>query len=300
MSLLPLVLFFGAMPTTALTAPSAAVHDTIPGTAWTTADWEIFQASIRHAVAARIDTLPVGAAIALVGLRFVGAPYTPGTLEQPGPEQLVVNLREFDCVTFVEHVLALVHVARHDGVALLDDAPRARMRYEAVLRELRYRGGRIDGYASRLHYFSQWLAEHASRGRLHVLGDEIGADTDARPVQFMSTHPAAYPKLAGRPVLEEIRRGERRIGPRRVVPKAEMRRVEPLLRDGDLLAMTSAVEGLDVAHVGFAVLVGGRPHLLNAPLVGRSVELSPLPLMEHLAARTRQTGVIVARMDERW
>ena len=35
---------------------------------------------------------------------FLGTPYVGATLEQE-PEQLVVNLRAFDCTTFVENVL---------------------------------------------------------------------------------------------------------------------------------------------------------------------------------------------------
>jgi hypothetical protein len=49
----------------------------------------------------------VGEIMVWVGKQFIGAPYVPHTLELPGEEQLVINLREFDCVTFVESVLAL-------------------------------------------------------------------------------------------------------------------------------------------------------------------------------------------------
>lgn len=281
-----------------LPAQTPAATDSIAGTAWTTADWRILEITVRRAAAARIDTLPIGDAIALVGRGFVGARYTPGTLEAPGAERLIINLREFDCVTFVEHVLALVQFARHDGTAALQDAAGARARYERLLADLRYRDGRLDGYASRLHYFSDWLADHERRGMLRVLGDEIGTGTDARPITFMTAHVAAYAQLADSAVRRRIADHEATLGPRRMVPKSDVRRLEPLLRDGDVLAMTSTLEGLDVAHVGFAVLVDGRPHLLNAPLVGKSVELSPLPLHEHLAARRSQSGVMVARLPD--
>jgi hypothetical protein len=41
------------------------------------------------------------------GSQFLGAPYEPDTLEGEGPEELVVNLRTFDCVTFVENAVVL-------------------------------------------------------------------------------------------------------------------------------------------------------------------------------------------------
>lgn len=289
-------------------APAAQVPvggplDTIPGTTWTNDDWRLFEATVRWGVAARLDTLPAGAAIVQVGRRFVGVDYKPGTLEAPGPERLVIDLREFDCVTFVENVLALSHFIRHDGARVLADPPKARARYEAYLRDLRYRDGRLDGYPSRLHYFSEWLSDHERRGMLRQLGDEIGAVPDDRPIDFMTTHATAYRQLADSANLAAIRQVEARLnaGPkRRYVPKAAIQSIESRLRDGDVLAMTSALPGLDVAHTGIAVMVDGRPHLLNAPLVGKSVELSPLPLPEHLAARSKQTGVMVGRMRSDW
>ena len=42
-----------------------------------------------------------------IGKYFIGTPYAEGTLKAKGAERLVVNLREFDCVTFVENVVAL-------------------------------------------------------------------------------------------------------------------------------------------------------------------------------------------------
>jgi hypothetical protein len=59
--------------------------------------------------------------MALVASTFVGTPYEPGTLELPGPERLVVNLRTFDCVTLVEHALVLARLITRGGEAVLAD-----------------------------------------------------------------------------------------------------------------------------------------------------------------------------------
>lgn len=278
--------------------PARADAPPPPAARWSAADWTTFDATIRRAATARLDTLPLGQAIVTLGRWFEGAVYQPGTLEVPGPERLVINLQAFDCVTYVEQVLALTRFARHDGVAALADTARARRRFEGYLAELRYRGGRPAGYASRLHYFSEWLAVQAKSGRVTLLDSAIGAVPDTRPLGFMTAHASSYRQLAVPAVRRQIRAVEQRLSAtpaRPYVPKSDLPRVEPLLQDGDVLAMTSALDGLDIAHVGFAVVVNGRPHLLNAPLVGKSVELSPLPLTEHLAARSRQTGVMVGR-----
>src|SRR4026207_600489 len=85
--------------------------------AWPDADWRVLDHKVRWAVAQRLDTLPLGTAIARLGETFVGTTYTPGTLEAPGPEHVVVNLHEFDCVTFIENMLAMTRFIRQDGLA---------------------------------------------------------------------------------------------------------------------------------------------------------------------------------------
>lgn len=271
-----------------------------PDPGWTAADWRILEEKVRWGAAHGLDTLPLGQAIARLGETFVGATYRPGTLEVPGPERVVVNLRELDCVTFVENVLALVRFIRHDGVAALADPGAARARYESYLRDLRYRDGRVDGYPSRLHYFSEWLADNERRGALRVVTDELGAMDDPEPLGFMSSHPAAYRQLAEPAVLEAIRAMERRLNagpPRRYLPEGRIAAAAPGIRDGDIIAATSTLPGLDVAHTGFALWRDGRLHLLHAPLVGKSVEISTQPLAERIASIATQDGIMVARVE---
>src|ERR1041385_5730273 len=90
---------------------------------WPDADWRVLDAKVRWAVAQRLDTLPIGTAIARLGETFVGTTYTPGTLEAPGPEHVVINLRELDCVPFGETWRARTGFTGEGGVA---DDPRHR------------------------------------------------------------------------------------------------------------------------------------------------------------------------------
>ncbi len=275
--------------------------DTIPGTVWTHEDWRIFEAKVRWSVDERLDTLPAGEAIAALGRSFVGTTYTPGTLEAPGPEHVVVNLRELDCVTFIETVLAIHRFVRNEGLAGLDDPAAARATYEALLADVRYRGGKLDGYASRLHYFSEWLADNQARGHLELVTDRLGGVPDAEPIDFMSTHPDAYRQLADSAMLAAIREVEAALngdGPRIYLPQRAIADAAPGIRNGDLIAATSTVSGLDIAHTGLALWVDGRLHLLHAPLVGRSVEISEVPLAERILGISGQDGIMVARWLE--
>lgn len=287
-------------PGSASAAPVPAA-DSIPGTPWTIEDWQIFESKVRWGASHGLDTLPLGEAIARLGVTFVDTKYTPGTLEAPGPEHLIVNLRELDCVTFVENVLALTRFIRHDGVAALADPPAARRRYEGYLTDLRYRNGVLDGYPSRLHYFSEWLADNARRGRLRLLTQDLGGVVDSEPIGFMSAHRSSYRQLADTGNLRAIEAMERRLnaGPGRwYLPEDRIAAVAGRIHDGDVIAATSTLPGLDVAHTGIAVWRDGQLHLVHAPLVGKSVEISELPLADRILQIKTQDGIMVARPVE--
>lgn len=276
----------------------AALADTIPGTTWTAEDWRILEARVRWAAAERLDTLPFGRLVARLGRSFVGTTYTPGTLEPPGPERLVINLRELDCVTFVENMLALARFVRHDGVGALADPAAARARYEGYLRDLRYRGGRMDGYPSRLHYFSEWLADHEARGQVRLLARDLGGVVDREPIDFMSRHPQAYRQMADSAVRAAIASVEARLNAgagRWFIPEDRIAAAAGRIEDGDVIAATSTLAGLDVAHTGIALWQDGQLHLVHAPLVGKSVEVSVLPIAERILANKTQDGIMVGR-----
>ena len=267
--------------------------------AWSDADWKVLDTKVRWAVAQGLDTVPIGTAIARLGETFVGTTYTPGTLEAPGPEHLVINLRELDCVTFVENMLAMTRFVREDGVAALANRPAAEAHYAGYLEELRYRGGHLAGYASRLHYFSEWLSDNAARGRLRLLTRELGGVPDSEPVSFMSAHPGSYRQMAEPGVAEAIRAMEARLNaalPRWYIPEDRIAAVADRIHDGDVIAATSTLPGLDIAHTGIALWKNGELHLLHAPLVGKSVEISTLPLAQRIQEIKGQDGIMVARV----
>lgn len=257
--------------------------------AFTPEDRRVFDETMARARADRLDTLPLGQIVARLGRGFVGAPYTPGTLELPGPERLVVNLREFDCVTFVENMLAMARAIR----AGTPDFGA----YTAELRRIRYRDGVLNGYTSRLHYFSEWIDDAAAKGLAEPMSTRLGGVVDTAPVRFMSAHPGAYRQLSDPAILGAIRSLENRLSatPRIYIPEAALADAAPGIRSGDIIAATSTLEGLDVAHTGIALWVDGRLHLMHAPLVGRAVEISEHPLADRIRRIGTQDGVMVAR-----
>ena len=243
--------------------------------------------------------VPLGRSAVRVGELATGTPYVPGTIDAylvsgalpTTPEPLTLSLTQFDCVTLVESCLAVSRATGREEPPTWDDFGRE-------VERMRYRGGMRQGYGSRLHYFSEWIADGATRGLVRDLGLELGAVEDRRPLRFMTQHRGSYPALANDAVYQEIGTMERRLdgAPRRVIPTARIADVANGIETGDVLAFATAIPGLDVTHAAMAYREGdGTLRVLHAPLSGGVVEVSRLALPEYVAAIRRATGVMVAR-----
>jgi hypothetical protein len=272
--------------------PAAPVQPDTPGTdASLQEDRAIFDATMERARREGLAELPIGERIVALGRWFVGADYVPGTLEVV-PEQLVVNLRQFDCVTYVESILAMARVL--GGPVQTFDA------FQEEIRTIRYRDGLLAGYPSRLHYFSDWIVDNENLGIVQDVTRGLAGIPLDEPIDFMTSNRQRYPALAAPAVLEEIGRQERALSARSLhyIPKNQIATIAEQIQNGDIIAATSAIRGLDVAHTGLAIWIDGDLHLMHAPLVGSSVEISERPLAERIMGISGQDGIIVARPVE--
>jgi len=254
--------------------------------------------AVRGAAHHRPD-VPLGRAAATVGEQALGTPYEAFTLEAylraggspPRAEPLTLSLTRFDCVTLVESCLAVARLARAG-----EDPDWAAFGRE--MERLRYRGGERTGYLSRLHYFSEWIADNERRGGLRDLGRELGGVADTRPLRFMSAHRDSYPALADLEIHAALQAHERTLDghTRWVVPTERIASVSDRIQTGDVLAFATSIEGLDVTHAAFAYRDGaGVLRVLHAPLSGGVVEVTRSTLTEYVRAIRRSTGVLVAR-----
>jgi hypothetical protein len=206
----------------------------------------------------KISGGPKSRETAEIGQLLIGTPYLAGTLEREGTERLVVNLREFDCVTFVENVVAIAWFLR--------SKERSFESFQRLLQKIRYRRGRLQGYSSRFHYFSEWIQDNGKKGILKDVTRKIGGRAIRKTINFMTTHPHLYLSLREAVNLRKMKSVEKRISTRPFfsVPKKALRHFEDRIQDGDLIAITTNRKGLDVQHVGHAATVKNRIHLLHA------------------------------------
>lgn len=234
-----------------------------------------------------LEATPGETAVKIAEL-FIGKPYVGQTLEE-SPERLVCNLREFDCYTFVENVVALTRMNTYNvtdyGV------------FQDLLVKMRYRGGKIDGYGSRLHYFTEWANQAEDNGLVTNLTKSWGK-ASTKQLNFMSTHPQYYPAMNDTKVKERIGRVEKYLNqsPFFEIKKENFHEVEYKIKTGDLVVFTSTVAGLDVNHEGFAYWKNGKLHLLHASLDYKKVMVSPETLGEYLQKIKKHQGIMVLRL----
>lgn len=229
-----------------------------------------------------------------VARRLKSVPYVAKTLENNEQERLVVNLRQLDCTTYVETVLAIVECARQGRLRFAD--------FCEQLRLIRYKGGEVD-YTTRLHYFSLWIDDNWRIGYVEEIGepDPPFSARQRLQIDYMTKHPEQYPMLNGKPAtIERIARMENTLNGREVayIPKDSIANT-PLMRqtvhDGDIIAIVTRKAGLDTSHIGIAVWHKDGLHLLNASMVHKKVVEERRTLFDYMQRNRSQIGIRIVR-----
>ncbi|HMS66203.1 MAG TPA: DUF1460 domain-containing protein [Ignavibacteria bacterium] len=247
---------------------------------------------------ASLDTsmrsLPVNELIVEVGKTFMGTPYVAGTLdENPSSEVVTVNITGLDCVTFVENCLVFSRLMKEGKLDFAD--------YMAELEKIRYRNGVNEGYPSRLHYFSDWIYDNQQKGIVIDITKDIGGVPYNKNIDFMTSHRNSYKQLANDDNnYSQMMTIEGDINTRQLyyIPKEDIANVYDKLQTGDIVGITSNLDGLDVAHTGYVYKEDGYTYLLNASLKNKQVEISSMELQDYMMSNPKQGGIIVARVQE--
>lgn len=117
----------------------------------------------------------------------------------------------------------------------------------------------------------------------------------------MSHNRSAYPALSDQEAFEGIKNME--VGYRShrfpFVKSARLsaKPVINALKGGDIVALTTKVNGLDVSHVGLIVIEKDGPHLLHASSKAGEVVVDRLPLTEYMRKSPSLTGIRIIRLQ---
>lgn len=225
-----------------------------------------------------------------------GIPYVAHTLEVNKTERLIVNLRQLDCTTYVENVCALTWCMKQKKYTFED--------FCKILQTLRYRGGKLNGYASRLHYFTQWIEDNTLLGLVHETQSK-GAPFNATQtihIDYMSKNPDKYKMLKGQDsLIAEIAQQEKQLNGKkyRYITKNAIynnKITRETIADGDIIAILTNIPGLDTSHIGIAVWHKDGLHLLNASQIHKKVVEEPMTLRKYMSKHPKQTGIRVVKM----
>lgn len=232
------------------------------------------------------------------GETLIGKPYVPHTLEGNPTEQLVVNLQQFDCATFIETTLALAlaeqELPEHYSATQLETT------FKKYLTKLRYRHGRIDGYVSRLHYLSDWLRDNERKGIVQEVTRDIGGIQVQKDINYMTESLQRYPALSDPTTYKQMVSIQSDLSqqPFYLVPRKAIKAAESKIKEGDILMFTAARPGLDMRHVGYATWRNGKLYLLHASSDNHQVTISQQPIADYLASNRNLSGLRVARVRD--
>ena len=238
---------------------------------------------------------------------FIDKPYVAHTLETDGEESasfneksgaaikeesVVVNLREFDCTTYIETVVALTQTVRSQDHSFDN--------FIKNLKTLRYREGVLNGYSSRLHYFTDWLYDNEKSGVLENLTTLLGGIREDKQLNFISTHREAYSQLKlNDSNLSEIIDIEKEINDRgciSYIPKSKIVDIDYRIPHMSIIAFTTSINGLDVTHTGFAFEKDGELTFIHASSAKNKVIIDSLTVSEYCNLHNACTGIIVAKL----
>ena len=226
--------------------------------------------------------------------KMLGVPYVAATLDGNEEEQLVVHVDQLDCTTFVETVLALCIADKRDA--------RSFDGFKKALTDVRYRDGVLDGYASRLHYFSDWIRNNEQMGFVKECTSETScAQPQELWLNFMTTHVDSYQPMKKNPALVEVMAAQEKNWQGTIVsyiPKEKLNLPpeELKIKDGDILAMVTNIKGLDIVHVGFAFWKDNHLHLLHASSSAKKVIEDPQTQYESSGKTKAHIGLRAIRV----
>jgi hypothetical protein len=203
-----------------------------------------------------------GSRIEVLSRHFIGHAYKPNPLigSAATAEIFTASLDGFDCVTYIETIVALARASNVDD-------------FIDWLRRIRYEQGRIQ-WERRNHYMTLWIRNNIRIGII-------------RPVSI-----PAVPILKRERVLNVVPGLAAQRTRVKCVPKSAMPRLEANLQSGDLIFFASTRKNLDVFHAGIIVRDGARVLMRHA---SRSQGCVVEQELSRFLQANRMAGVIVVR-----
>ena len=254
-------------------------------------DRQKYQTIIRQATDNNLADASIGEIIQQVARQFLGSEYKAGLLDRSDHETLIISLKQFDCLLFVETVLAIAN-----------NINRQKYGYQAFsegVENRRYWNGKMNGYCSRLHYFSDWIEDNQRRGNIQNITRQLGGINTVKKLNFMTTHRHSYPNLVKSDAnFKCITLVEASLSDRfNYIPTENIKQIYSKLQPGDIVGVATNIAGLDFTHTGFAYRQPNRKiGLIHASPAGKVVIASDL--QTYVSKVDNAIGIVVSRANK--
>ena len=254
-------------------------------------DEQKYRSIINRANQNNLNNSSMGNIIQTVAHQFLGAEYKAGLLDKSPQETLVISLRQFDCLLFIETVLAIAN-----------NISRAEFSYQAFSNEIenkRYWNGKMNGYCTRLHYFSDWIEDNQRRGNVQNITRQLGGIDTAKKLNFMTTHRNSYTNLDKSDANFKCIAGvEASLSETfNYIPTKNIEKIYSQLQPGDIIGVATKIEGLDFTHTGFVYRQpNGQIGLIHASPAGEVAIAKDL--QNYIAKVDNAIGIVVTRANK--
>jgi hypothetical protein len=217
---------------------------------------------VEQLLAGTKDDDSTGSRVDTLSRHFIGYSYKPTPLigSADTAEVFTASLDGFDCVTYIETILALACASNVDD-------------FIDWLRKIRYEQGRIE-WERRNHYMALWIRNNVREGIIkRVSMPAVSILSRERVLNVVPGLPAQRTRV-------------------KCVPKASVPRLAARLQSGDLIFFVSTRKNLDTFHAGIIVRDGKRMLMRHASRSHGSVVEQ---VLSEFLKENRMAGVIIVR-----
>ena len=254
-------------------------------------DRQKYQKVIERVTKNDLANASMGEIVQQVARQFLGSQYQAGLLDKSPYETLIISLAQFDCMLFIETVLAIA--------ANINSQKYGYQAFSERIENQRYWNGKMNGYCSRLHYFSDWIEDNQRRGNIKNITSQLGGVNTVKKLNFMTTHRSSYPNLVKSDAnFKCITSVEASLSDRfNYIPTKNIKQAYSKLQPGDIVGVATNIAGLDFTHTGLVYRQpDGKIGLIHASPAGKVV-IAP-DLQTYVSKVNNAIGIVVSRANK--
>jgi hypothetical protein len=214
----------------------------------------------------------------LIGQFFKGVPYLSNRLSKSNPEKIYYSFSDFDCVTYVENVLALYYSVG------------ANAKFIKNLINIRYDD--TVSYENRNHYLTKGLQKMVALNILSPINNQFNSKSIQKNVNYLSKH-----VISNNINMATIINIEKSISQKNMYyfDSTKDLKINDLIKNGDVIAFVSSRNDLDFQHVGFVHIKNNKMYILHASQEKKIVCISDVTIDQYIFKNKKITGFQIYR-----